>query len=160
MRPMQDLPISQHIKICEHGDGCDACCWEWAEEKRCNGYGLTKAKCFGYIERYAHRVVWMHHHQQRIPKGVKILRTCNNTLCCNPLHLVLSIQKGKLPPRTPFNSRKLTKEQVLTIFKMAKTGSNQRKIAEYMGVTPSLISQILGRRIWRHLTPEGDADDK
>ena len=83
-------------------------CWLWLNGfSGHNGlyYGRTS---IGGREVKADRMAWELHHRRRIPDGLLIRHTCDNTMCCNPAHLVLGtvqdntddkMKRGRFVPR-------------------------------------------------------------
>lgn len=59
-------------------------CWIWQGGKTNIGYGLIRD---GKKMRTVHRVSYEEHNQIKIPSGMSILHSCDNTLCANPAHL-------------------------------------------------------------------------
>jgi len=59
-------------------------CWEWQGGKNNIGYGLMRDE---KRMRTVHRVSYEEHSQTKIPAGMSILHSCDNTLCANPAHL-------------------------------------------------------------------------
>ena len=64
-------------------------CWPWIAKAKTNfGYGV-----FGISAKVgvvgAHRMAYMLHHGEDIPKGMMVLHSCDNPACCNPHHLSL-----------------------------------------------------------------------
>src|SRR4051812_23104286 len=63
-------------------------CWNWTGGSN-RGYGsFWNGRRFAY----AHRLAWILKHR-RIPKGLKVLHECDNSLCCNHRHLFLGTNK-------------------------------------------------------------------
>jgi len=60
-------------------------CWEWTACKTSKGYGQIKFK--GETRR-AHRISWILH-KGEIPKGKKVLHTCDTPSCVRINHLFL-----------------------------------------------------------------------
>jgi HNH endonuclease len=126
-------------------------CWNWTAGLLATGYGQIYND-EGKHER-AHRFSFRTL-KAAIPKNLLILHQCDNRRCVNPDHLHLgthsenlveAYQRGKSPPR-----RKLTDEQVRQVRKMH--GSMlQKQLAVHFGVSESIISNIINRRIWRRV---------
>jgi len=95
-----------------------------------------------------------------IPKGLYVLRNCDNQKCINPDHLLLGtkqdiannmIEKGRSMRGEKAHSVKLTAEQVILIRELCGDGATQRSVATMYGVNPSAISKIINGRNWKHL---------
>ena len=59
-------------------------CWVWQGGKNNINYGMMRD---GKKMRTVHRVSYEEHSQTKIPIGMSILHSCDNTLCANPAHL-------------------------------------------------------------------------
>jgi hypothetical protein len=59
-------------------------CWVWQGGKNNINYGMMRD---GKKMRTVHRVSYEEHSQTKIPIGMSILHSCDNTLCANPSHL-------------------------------------------------------------------------
>ena len=130
-------------------DKVDKGCWEWTATKSA-GYGRFKVN--GYLL-LAHRYSYELCHGP-IPEGLWVLHHCDNPGCVNPEHLFLGTRsdymidcvcKGRLPVS------KLTNNSVLSIRQAYKNGSLQKDLALKYGVNHQCISQIVTRRIWKHI---------
>ncbi len=123
-------------------------CWEW-QRARTNGYGRFAA---GKRMRIASRVAYELTHG---PLGTNEARhTCDNPPCCNPAHLIPGTHAENMADmarRERAPKRRLTGPQVLDIRSRAAVGARVVDLAAEFGVTPSNISQIVTRRIWKHI---------
>ncbi len=139
-------------------------CWEWTGAT-VKGYGHFRVmSSSGWIMMrshvYAARVV------NRVTASV-IRHTCDNTLCCNPEHLIEGTHQDnsndmKSRGRAANGNRTVTKallesgklldeEKVRTIRKMKSEGISQTKIAATIGVTKQSVSNVLTGKTWRHV---------
>lgn len=125
-------------------------CWEWTGAKTKAGYGVVRHDGENI---YAHRFSFY------LKNGTLdkwVLHECDNPPCCNPKHLF----QGTVTDNTadmvvkdrqnPFGKKKLTPDQVMVI------RSSTEKLADVagkFGITPSTVSMIRKRKIWRHLDP-------
>ena len=66
-------------------------CWVWRGQTR-GDYGIIK---IAGSTRNAHRAAYAAFREQ-VPRGVSVLHTCKNPLCCYPGHLCLDIQEKPL----------------------------------------------------------------
>lgn len=136
-------------------------CWIWKGRFVRKGYGSL---FFKGKETRAHRASWMIHYGD-IPEGLHVCHTCDNPECTNPNHLWLgtnyenrqdSVKKGRarggsLKGSASPNS-KLTEEKVLAIRKLyASKEYKQRELAVLFNVDPTTISDIIRRKIWKHI---------
>lgn len=67
-------------------------CWEWSGATIKGGYGVLTFKSVPY---YTHIVAWEVTFGP-VPKGLKVLHTCDNPPCCNPDHLFIGTQKDNM----------------------------------------------------------------
>ncbi len=66
-------------------------CWDWDGYFTKQGYAKIR---FNESNCFAHRVSWMIHNNQILPKGKKvIMHSCDNVRCTNPKHLILGTYK-------------------------------------------------------------------
>jgi hypothetical protein len=119
------------------------------------GYGQ-----FGYMGRivYAHRYAAG---MLDFPAEIMTRHICNVRVCVNPEHLTFGshadnmrdmVEAERQAKGTDHGIAKLTEEQVLEIRRRyADGGVTQRLLCDEYGVTQSLISQIVLRKIWAHL---------
>ena len=64
-------------------------CWEWQGGKQNIGYGMIRDD---NKMRTTHRVSY-EEHKGPIPKGLCVMHSCDNPICCNPDHLSLGTHK-------------------------------------------------------------------
>ena len=100
----------------------------------------------------------------RIPKGMIIRHSCDNTLCVNPSHLIRGSQKqnvadmdarGRRVPPKVFGEKnylsKLTNEQVIEIRQAYIAGDTIYEIGPRYGIKPNSVSDLTTGRAWKHL---------
>jgi hypothetical protein len=135
--------------ILKNVDNNDKNCWIWRGHRR---------KKFGTIylrnrEIAVHRIIY-EKFKGPIPKGLLIRHTCNNSLCCNPEHLIAitSEELGEINKKngTVYRSigeksgmHKLTSEQVL---KIREDPRKLLDIARDYGVVKSTVSMIKNKK--------------
>jgi hypothetical protein len=136
-------------------------CWNWTASTRM-GYGAFSINRKIYS---AHRVSF------EMAKGHIsgfILHKCNNRLCVNPDHLYQGTQKDNVrdsiaagthylissrrgyvfPPGEKHPSCKLSKENVISIRELYKSGIGYRKLGKLYGVDSTNIRLIIKGRTW------------
>lgn len=125
-------------------------CWEWQAHLDQDGYGRFEVH---YKSWYAHRVVWVLTHGP-IPEELCVCHHCDNPSCVNPSHLFLGTNRDNQIDATKKSrkAQKLTNEDVLDIRELYTTGDwTQQELADLFDVHNTAISQIIGRKIWRHI---------
>jgi len=140
-------------------------CLLWDRNFYWDGYGKVKVT---RTHARAHRLAYVLLHGE-IPKSVLICHHCDNPACFRPIHLFTGddsanmqdcVAKGRhicmpkiqpeIMPRGENHANvKLTTAQVLRIRNEPIT--NQRLLAEELGVTQTLISRVLLRKTWKHI---------
>lgn len=147
-RGQASRPIAERFKnmVQEMPSGCH----EWTGHVMPNGYGQVRHNGTAYAHRVAYEL-----HRGAVPEGLYVLHRCDNRKCVNPEHLFLGtfndnmadmVEKQRQAHGERNGHAKLTDDQVRAIRRAVGT---QREIAKQFGVTPSLISMIRSRRIWR-----------
>ena len=68
-------------------------CWIWQGGKNNINYGMMRD---GKKMRTVHRVSYEEHSQTKIPIGMSILHSCDNTLCANPAHLTIGTHQQNM----------------------------------------------------------------
>jgi len=137
-------------------------CWLWTASLN-RGYGQL-ADRHGKPPLKAHRVSWELVFGP-IPEGLWVLHKCDNPRCVNPNHLFLGDQgtnmkdaasKNRLPGNRTKGSQhhrsKVTEEQVKEVRRLYETGEHtQAQLAASIGITQTQISNIVRRRVWKHV---------
>lgn len=130
-------------------------CWLWTAGTN-HGYGRFN---IDHIPRQAHRISWMIF-RGPIPNALHVLHKCDVRLCVNPKHLWLGTNddnvadrdaKGRMARGDRNASTKLRECDVIKIRNEIKCGTMQKVIAKKYGVTPSTISSLHRRIIWKYL---------
>lgn len=121
-------------------------CWIWTGKTTPAGYGT----CMIAGKRvFTHRRSYELASGIAVPRGLKILHSCDNPPCCNPAHLGLGTQQQNsedMASKFRAPSRKLTAEQIETI-RQRRRDSNEplRKLAKEFGVTHKTIQKVIRR---------------
>lgn len=128
-----------------------------------DNYGYTRIK----IDKKHQRLFRYIYEQKygKIPKGMVIRHTCDNTSCCNIEHLLIGTQKDNVrdmiergrdkfhEPKhnlrgTKNGSNKLTENQVINIYMSKLTN---KELANKYNVSTTLISYIKSGKCWSWL---------
>jgi hypothetical protein len=128
-------------------------CWLWTGCKTKMGYGLI-----GGQTRLAHRCayeLWV----GEIPDGLVVRHKCRNKHCVNPEHLETGTQKENITDKVRDGTQqrgenvggsKLTEDQVRDI--RNRVNQTQQSLADEFGVSRRMISFIINRVNWAHIT--------
>lgn len=128
-------------------------CWQWAGTKDKDGYPLLT---FRKKLMRANRVALVISGVQ-ISDGQHACHSCGNNWCCNPDHLYAGSPRQNNNDKKQHGTHlegeavycsKLTEQDVLAIRSMLGTN---RVIGQIYGVSPSLVSMIKKKKIWRHV---------
>lgn len=132
-------------------------CWEWQGHKQRNGYGVIN---IDNKPRRAHRISY-EIHNGAIDENAFVCHRCDNRACVNPNHLFLgtridnirdAVQKKRHAHGETFHTAKLTESKVNEIRqRYASGGITQCALGLEFGVHKSIVSKIIGRKIWRHI---------
>jgi len=155
---MDDLTFARFLS---HTDRTGEC-WLWTGSRSKTGYGrLGVGGRAGEVE-LAHRLSYLHHHGE-IPVDCVVRHKCLNKHCVNPDHLetgsVAENQADRVRDGTDARGEKsttakLTDDQVIQIRILAEIGADRRltTLADMFGVSSSLISLIISRQRWKHVS--------
>lgn len=133
-------------------------CWLWKAGIGGNGYGSVR---INGIQQLAHRISWFYTYGKMPTQFV--LHSCDVRLCVNPNHLREGTYQDNADDKVSRNRQsclqgerhgmaKLTESQVISIRKMyASGGTTQAQLASEMGVTATMIGDIVRRNRWKHI---------
>jgi hypothetical protein len=130
-------------------------CHNWNGTIDANGYGVFSIEGF---QHKAHRLAYSNHYNQELGE-LLVCHTCDNRRCVNPDHLFLGTIQDNMDDRNSKsrqargerNHSKLTSEDVLAVRKMLALGVSQRRTAEIMGVSSSVVHLIFKKKLWTHV---------
>jgi hypothetical protein len=132
-------------------------CWPWQAYRIPKGYG--QFRLHGKMQR-VHRLVA----GLRTGDPGHALHSCDWPPCCNPAHLSIGTNQDNVDQKVArerqvkgeeISQAKLTEDEVLDIRARYATGQiYQYALAEEYGVHKSLVSLIVRRKLWAHLTNE------
>jgi hypothetical protein len=134
-------------------------CWVWTAATAGGGYGTFGDYRPRLTQVPAHRIAWEFKHGP-VPKGKQVLHRCDHRPCVR--HLFLGTPKDNVHDmlkkgrkvngdhRGVLNGRaKLTEADVRDIRRRGQ--GRQEVVAREYGVTQVLVSQILRRKVWKHV---------
>ncbi len=139
-------------------------CWLWqaarsSRKSKNDQYGKIKIDGKAYR---AHRVAYALANNLNLSFEGEILHTCDNPLCCNPLHLILGTHKQnmedmKLKGRAKGHNQryekngnsKLSNSDVIKIRTLINQKLTNKKIAKLFDVTHQTISCIKRGITWQ-----------
>lgn len=136
---------------------CISGCWLWT--------GVTIATGYGQLYVYDDKKLYLAHrlsfsiYKGLIPNKMFVCHSCDNPLCVNPDHLFLGSQSTNMADKVKksrqckgeLNHSKLDNLQVTAIRECRKIGITQTELGRYFKVSPTLISAIDTKRIWKHI---------
>ena len=139
-------------------------CTEWQGRRDQYGYGR---KWRNGRDRLAHALTYVDRVGDDIGDidGWQVNHTCDNPPCVNSEHLYLGTQADNMRdrdkrgrhryvahPGEANGQAKLTDEQALEMIARYEAGGvAQRELAAEYGVSQTIVSLIVNRKIWRHL---------
>ncbi len=145
-------------------------CWLWQSAMTHNNYGTFEMRG---VSLRAHRVAYALTFG-KVPEGMCVRHKCDNSICCNPNHLLLGTVEDNIadqvlrkrhaagdrngtkthPERVVRGERqkfsKLTNEIVAKIRGCSKSITS-RKLAKEFGVDVSTICSCRNGKTWRHV---------
>lgn len=135
-------------------------CWEWQGQILC-GYGRISVGARELASDGAHRVSWMIHNNQQIPKGLLIMHFCDNRRCVNPKHLSLGtykdnhddmVAKGRkvlVAPLGEENGKAVLTEALVR--EIRSSPLNNADMARKLGVSVNCVRGVRIFRTWKHV---------
>lgn len=150
-------------------------CWLWQGGTSLCGYGRFRRGRAVEGMTATHRWSLEQYLGRPILPDMQACHRCDTRLCVNPAHLFEGTQqdnetdkknKGRtprgdrhssrtMPHRVPRGSRaglaKLTESDIPVIRSRIAKGETQVTVAKTYSVTPTIISRILSRKIWKHV---------
>jgi len=133
-------------------------CWEWKGAREVYGYGFLSLSRNPQKWIKAHRLSYTLAYGE-FDQNLAVCHKCDNPACINPKHLWLGTiadnnrdkenkGRGALHDGENNPNAKLTKEDIMKIKELRKTGMTQQKIADMYKVSQVNIGRILSGRLW------------
>jgi len=160
--------VSQYpaLWLATHYENGPGGCMNWTRHTNQQGYGKMR---IGSRRDGTSKVVFAHRLSASVWKGfdlnskLRVLHKCDNPLCINPDHLFIGTQadnmadckrKGRIraPKGEKAGNSKLMPDQIVEIRSACADGAIQRVLAKQYGVSQSLVSKIMLRKIWAHIS--------
>lgn len=132
-------------------------CWVWCGYVAKHGYGVSSYRSKGIL---VHRLSWILF-KGELNKDLFVCHHCDNPKCVNPEHLFLGTAKDNIIDS--FNKKrksnkgekhpgaKVSEKDVREIFELRKIGWTHQKLADRFKIKQGTISNILHRRLWKHV---------
>jgi hypothetical protein len=141
-------------------------CWIWAADNAGKYAQFRMSTDPKEGSESAHRAAWMIY-RGPIPKGMMVCHQCDVPICVNPDHLFLgtatdnmrdAAKKGRMNWK-PGETRKMKVGSAHHSSKVSETDviaireSNEKGVvlARRYGITPTVVSKIRRRLLWRHV---------
>jgi hypothetical protein len=119
-------------------------CWPWLGTKQSSGYGIFVAN---KKIKLAHRWSYEFHNNKILNKKLVVRHTCDNPICCNPMHLLEGTQKENMQDAYERNRKHhknaLKRNVVEQIFRLKLTGMLNKDIANQLNVSRQVVSKYL-----------------
>lgn len=158
------------VAICEHGQDCIFCCWNWQAACQESGHGVFHKKIDGLWRTVsAHVQAWELLNAQPLPEDLMGLHYCWNAPCVNPMHIYPgtksdnakdALRAGTLPHHSylrgeAVNTAKLTAADVSLMRELRDQGWLLRQLSSRFDVSIAVASKVvtkqLARRSWKHI---------
>ena len=121
-------------------------CWLWRGGEFVSGYGAVQWK---RKHLSAHRVAWQLKFGL-IPPGLSVLHACDTPACVNPEHLSLGTQGANNADMVSRGrARGNARLDPLLVRQIRSASGTQDQIAQQFGISQSLVSKIVHRRLWK-----------
>lgn len=142
--------VNKNGPVPDHDPDLGAC-WEWLGGGNGKGYGQMRVN---YQHITTHKMAWELTNGE-IPKGLRVMHKCENSLCCNPAHLFLGttkdnaksmIKKGRTSTGLGLPRHHVTADEVETIRARHATGTKKAVLAREFHVSYNTISNIVSGR--------------
>jgi hypothetical protein len=138
-------------------------CWPWkgaTQAKNGERRGMFSIEGKTY---YATRVVYETYYGKKLEKFEVVRHTCDNSLCCNPFHLLSGTQKDNARDRSERERQGMKHIHVKKIMHLLEVGCTSYYVQTYMQkeyklfVDPSVIRRIKRREVYKVVEwPWGD----
>lgn len=133
-------------------------CWPWTGYARTDPQGYKRGIfALDGKKLYAYRVVWECYNGRQLADNEVIRHRCDNTLCCNPHHLLVGVQKDNVKDMLERERVGEKTAVIQKIMQLIETGAPTEYISSYMKekydveYDSSVIRKIRNRRIYKHI---------
>lgn len=152
MKKNKDIDVFQHMDT--HG-GDMSVCWEWqgqikGEEGNRRPYFTLDSK-----KQLVYRIVFnLFHPDEPLQENEVVRHTCDNSICCNPTHLLRGSHTENMADMRERERHGLTHHAVRAIRKLLADAIPQKLIAERFGVSRETVSAIKNKRVYKEVNDD------
>lgn len=133
-------------------------CWPYTGYLRTDPQGFKRGIfALDGKKLYAHRVVWECYNGRSLAPGEVVRHECDNTVCCNPKHLLVGVQKDNVKDMLERERVGEKHAFIQKIMQLLETGASADSVAAHMYMKydvqydASVIRKIRNRRIYKHI---------
>lgn len=153
-RSWGDTPILERIMYLVEKDEKTGC-WNWLGSGTDN-YGVIR---FDSKTQFVHRLMFELANKTKVPPGLQVLHSCDNSWCCNPKHLRSGTAQENALDRTMKKRGHFSKIDYADAkqirIRYAK-GESCYLLAEEFGISSANVNHIAKGRSWRQLNDDPD----
>jgi len=148
-RPNKPVDVFKRINM---RSGDTTVCWEWKDKRSLSGRDGRPYFCIKGKRYLAYRVVFSETYGRPLSEIKPLRHTCDNTICCNPYHLIEGTHQENMDDMKDRERHGLPHHAVKAIKRLlAKKMLSHNEIAELFGISRTLVTSISSETCYQHI---------